>query len=109
MRFARSPETGAYRIVQEALTNTARQAGVAAVNVQVWTDAESLNLQVEDAGRGFVPDEALSAPRSSGLIGMQEWVLPPGGSIAIEPAPRTGTTVAAELPVSLASPAPEAP
>ena len=71
-RFASQVETGAYRIVQEALTNAARHAGVAGVTVRVWTDADKLNLQVEDRGCGFDPEVALKAPRSSGLIGMQE-------------------------------------
>ena len=37
-RFPSDLETGAYQVVQEALTNAARHAGVADVTVRVWTD-----------------------------------------------------------------------
>jgi signal transduction histidine kinase len=100
MRFAPQIETAAYRIVQEALTNVARHAGVAEVKVQVWSDGELLNLQIADAGCGFVPADTLAGSRSSGLLGMQERVLLLGGSIAFESAPGTGTVVVAELPLS---------
>jgi signal transduction histidine kinase len=105
-RFAPEIETAAYRIVQEALTNTARHAGVTSVTVRVWTDRGLLNLQIQDAGCGFVPAEVLAAPRSSGLIGVQERALLVGGSVSIESAPGAGTVVSAELPLR-AGPTPE--
>jgi signal transduction histidine kinase len=100
MRFAPPIETAAYRIVQEALTNVARHAGVAEAKVQVWSDGELLNLQIADAGCGFVPAVTLAGSRSSGLLGMQERVLLLGGSIAFESAPGAGTVIVAELPLS---------
>ncbi len=102
-RFASQLETGAYRIVQEALTNAARHAGVAEVTVLVWTDGEMLNIRIEDRGRGFDPEAALKAPRSSGLIGMQERSLLLGGRMTIESSPGSGTTITAELPVKEAT------
>ena len=98
-RFASQVETGAYRIVQEALTNAARHAGVAGVTVRVWTDADKLNLRIEDRGCGFDPEVVLKAPRSSGLIGMQERTMLLGGRMIIESSPGAGTTIAAELPL----------
>jgi signal transduction histidine kinase len=103
-RFAPEVETGAYRIVQEALTNAARHAGVAGVTVRVWTDADRLNLQIEDQGRGFDPEVALKAPRSSGLIGMQERISLLGGRMSIESSPGAGTTITAELPLDYRKP-----
>jgi PAS domain S-box-containing protein len=103
-RFAPEVETGAYRIVQEALTNAARHAGVAGVTVRVWTDADRLNLQIEDQGRGFDPEVALKAPRSSGLIGMQERITLLGGRMSIESSPGAGTTITAELPLDYRKP-----
>jgi signal transduction histidine kinase len=98
-RFAPELETGAYRIVQEALTNAARHACVTSVNVRVWADTEKLNLQIEDRGCGFDPDAVMKTPRSSGLIGMQERSRLLRGRLSIESAPGAGTTISAELPL----------
>jgi PAS domain S-box-containing protein len=98
-RLASALETGAYRVVQEALTNAARHAGVASVTVRVWTDGNILNVRVEDQGRGFDPEAALKAPRSSGLTGMRERIMLLGGRMAIESFPKSGTTVTVELPL----------
>jgi signal transduction histidine kinase len=97
-RLGSEVETAAYRIVQEALTNAARHAGVASVTVRAWTDADKLNLQIEDRGRGFDPEVALKAQQSSGLIGMQERTFLLGGRLIVESSPSSGTTIGAELP-----------
>jgi signal transduction histidine kinase len=103
-RFAPEVETTAYRIVQEALTNAARHAGVAGVTVRVWAAADLLSVQIEDRGRGFDPDVALAAPRSGGLAGMQERVLLLDGHLTIESRPGGGTEITAELPLPGQSP-----
>jgi signal transduction histidine kinase len=101
-RFAPEMETTAYRIVQEALTNVARQASVTAVCVRVWAAADTLNIQVEDRGRGFDLEAVLATPQSGGLPGMQERVTLLGGRLTIESRPGAGTQITAELPVSRA-------
>jgi PAS domain S-box-containing protein len=98
-RFSVEVETSAYRIVQEALTNVARHAGVKSVTVRVWATAETLNLQVEDRGRGFDPDVSLAAPGSSGLAGMHERVRLLKGILTIESSPGGGTYLTVEFPL----------
>jgi signal transduction histidine kinase len=92
-------ETAAYRIVQEALTNVARHAGVDEVKVAISADAENLAVLVEDRGAGFSPDAALAAGASNGLAGMRERAQLLGGTLAIESAPGEGTKVMALLPI----------
>lgn len=92
-------ETAAYRIVQEALTNVARHAGVSEVKVNVSADAENLFVQVTDQGRGFDPQGALSAGESSGLAGMRERAQLLGGKLVINSAAGEGTSVNALLPL----------
>jgi PAS domain S-box-containing protein len=104
-RFASEVETVAYRIVQEALTNSARHAGVAGVTVRVWADDHMLNLQIEDRGRGFDPEIALREAQSSGLMGLQERSMLLGGRTIIESSPGSGTTITAELPLDKITPA----
>jgi len=98
-RFSSKVETGAYRVVQEALTNAARHAGVAGITVRVWTDADMLHLQIEDRGCGFDPEVVLKTPHPSGLIGMRERIMLLGGRMTIKSSPGSGTTITAELPL----------
>lgn len=98
-RFPSGLETAVYRIVQEALTNVARHAGVHEVTVRLWCDPERLGLQIEDFGHGFDADWKLLAGTSSGLSGMQERAVLLGGCLAVESAPGRGTRVTAELPL----------
>ncbi len=98
-RFPSQVETSAYRIVQEALTNVARHAGVAETTVRVWADNSRLNVQVEDLGSGFDPEAAAANPLSSGLIGMRERIFLVRGRVSVESAPGCGTTITVELPL----------
>ena len=92
-------ETAAYRIAQEALTNVARHSGVHQVRVNASADAESLNLQIADEGKGFDVWAALAANQSSGLAGMRERAQLLGGSLVIESAIGRGTVISALLPL----------
>jgi signal transduction histidine kinase len=98
-RLSPALETAIYRIVQEALTNIARHAGVSEVRVGVWADAESLAVQIADQGAGFHPPTAMAAGVSSGLTGMRERAQLLGGTLTIESQPGKGTSVAARLPL----------
>lgn len=98
-RFAPEIEIAVYRIVQEALTNVARHAGVGEVTVRLWVSHEVLGLQIEDQGAGFVPEAALSSATSSGLSGMHERTLLLGGDLLIESAPGKGSRLAVEFPL----------
>lgn len=97
-RYPSGFETGVYRIVQEALTNVARHAGVSEVAVRLWVDQDTLTVQVEDQGSGFDTQAALAAGDTSGLSGMNERVGLLGGQLTVESAPGTGTRVTAGLP-----------
>jgi len=92
-------EITAFRIVQEALTNVARHAGVTKARVEVWADAETLGARIEDEGRGFSVEDAL-ARYSSGLAGMRERCRPLGGRLTIDSAPGSGTRLAMTLPLA---------
>jgi PAS domain S-box-containing protein len=98
-RFASEVETAAYRIVQEALTNVARHAGVEEAEVRVWSSRDALFVKVEDNGKGF-DAEAARAGGSSGLSGMLERAGLLGGRLEVESTPGRGTCLSAELPVT---------
>jgi signal transduction histidine kinase len=98
-RFSAGVETSAYRLIQEALTNVARHAGVAGVKVRVWIEGNHLHLLVEDRGLGFDSQLQLSEPKSVGLLGMMERVKLQGGTLRISARPGAGTLILASLPV----------
>ena len=95
-------KTTLYRVVQEALTNVARHAGVDRATVNIWADKGRLCLRIEDKGRGFDPT-SLSSSNSSGVSGMQERLSLVGGTLNIESAPEKGTCIIAEIPLGNAS------
>lgn len=99
-RFSSEIETAAYRIVQEGLTNAARYAGVDNLAVRLWSDGETILVQVVDMGVGFDPQLVLSSCATNGLPGMQERALLLGGNLVIESQLGKGTRLTAELPLA---------
>jgi signal transduction histidine kinase len=95
-RFSPEIETTVFRLVQEALTNVARHAGVDQAAVRVWVGLETVGVEVEDDGAGFNPE---SQSASVGLSGMRERVVLTGGQLTIESNPEKGTIITAEIPI----------
>jgi signal transduction histidine kinase len=90
-------DLAAYRLVQEALTNTLRHAPGATATVVATVDDGCLELIVEDNGRGEPPTVSLGAGR--GLIGMRERVTMAGGTLLESAATDDGFRVRARLPL----------
>ncbi len=92
----------AYRIVQEALTNTRRHAGPARASVRLRYDEEGVVVQVEDDGAGTGSPTEPSG--GNGLPGMRERATAIGGSLSAGPRDGGGFHVMATLPAALAQP-----
>ncbi len=119
-------DQSAFRIIQEALTNTLRHAGPATAAVTVDYGPDLLRVEVTDTGRGLTSSaaeaayaslavdlgfpvrsavtfdpEAETAPDGwgHGLRGMHERATAAGGTIDIGPRPAGGFRVAATLPL----------
>jgi PAS domain S-box-containing protein len=101
-RLPAEVETAAYRIIQEALTNVARHAGVKQAVVQVVRDRNELSLRVEDRGAGF---DTAAVRGTSGISGMYERTALLGGRLDVTSAPGSGTRVTATFPLSAQEPA----
>lgn len=96
-------DQAAYRIVQEALTNTLRHAADAdEVSVRVTAERDCVEVRVVDNGRTTHSiSPATGAGR--GLVGMKERVRLVGGSLRAGPLPGGGFEVTARLPMERAS------
>jgi signal transduction histidine kinase len=87
----------AYRVVQEALTNTLKHAGSANAGVTVAYGATELAISIEDDGTPGAG--ALDESGGHGLLGMRERVALYGGEIEAGPRPGGGFAVSARLPI----------
>jgi PAS domain S-box-containing protein len=90
--------TGLFRVFQETLTNVARHAQAARVDVSLEETDDHLLLQVRDNGRGIAELELLGA-KSLGLLGMRERVRSLAGDLLIHGLPGQGTTVRVKIPL----------
>jgi signal transduction histidine kinase len=88
-------ELNAYRIVQEALTNTLKHAGTTRATVALGYHNGYLELQVRDDGHSSTADLV----PGQGLVGMQQRAALLGGELAVGPGPEGGFRVMAKLPV----------
>ena len=101
-RLSLEAELLLFRIVQEALRNTAKHAQASKAEVNVEFDESKIMVAISDNGIGFQPPENLGAlPYTGklGLAGMQERVQLLGGSLKLESELGKGTTVFIEAPV----------
>jgi signal transduction histidine kinase len=95
-----------FRIVQEALNNVAKYAQAREVIVQLVRERDMLALEIIDDGIG-IEDNAVSKPKSHGLLGMRERALLLGGSLQIKRGiGGRGTCVVALVPVGERAAAP---
>jgi len=88
-------ELSAYRIIQEALTNTLKHAGPAHAGVTVRYGDASVEVEVVDDGQG--PPPARPGTGGKGLVGMQERVRLYGGRLDAGARPGGGFRVHAVL------------
>jgi len=96
-------ELTAYRIVQEALTNTRKHGGAnAGASVRLVYFDDGLGLLVEDDGKGApheLYEEGGADGAGHGLIGMRERVGMVGGTLDAGPRPGGGFRISALLPL----------
>jgi len=95
-RLPKPVDLAAYRIVQEALTNTIRHAGPATATIALHYGPDELRLLVRDTGRGTF--DVAGGGGGHGLVGMRERAASVGGILECGPAPDGGFQVSARLP-----------
>ena len=89
-----------FRVLQEALTNAVKHAGVNHFSVALRGGEDEIQLEVVDTGIGFDPQAALRR-HGLGLVSMQERLSLVHGEIAIDSRPGAGTQVRARVPLGV--------
>jgi signal transduction histidine kinase len=84
-----------YRVLQEALNNVARHSGARQAQVRLNFLAESLELEIEDHGKG---NDGSASRNGIGLVGMRERAELLKGTIEFKRPPQGGTLVTLKVP-----------
>jgi PAS domain S-box-containing protein len=87
-----------FRVLQEALHNSAKHSGVRRFAVRLWGTSDEIHLTVMDAGIGF-NREAAKTGRGLGLVSMKERLKLVNGTLSIDTQPKRGTTIHARVPL----------
>jgi signal transduction histidine kinase len=101
-RLPSEVETALFRITQGALTNVVQYAEAESVTVLLENQGSSIQLIVEDNGKGFDVAQVMSAhphAHNLGLYGMRERASLLGGTLTIESTSGQGTTVFVRIPI----------
>lgn len=99
--FSGESRTHIYRIVQEALTNAVKHAAAGCVAVNVNEREGRVYFRIEDDGKGFNVEQALtknSAEQGLGLTAMEERVRMLGGTLSITSAEGGGSRIVFAVP-----------
>jgi PAS domain S-box-containing protein len=88
---------GFFRVLQEALHNSAKHSGVRRFEVRLWGAPGEIHLTISDEGVGF-DREAAKASQGLGLISMEERLKLLNGTFSIESQLQRGTTIRARVP-----------
>jgi signal transduction histidine kinase len=86
-----------FRAAQEALTNVAKHAHAATVQISLEADADRITLTVADDGVGIATG-SLRKPQSLGLLGLRERVEALGGELTVTRNSPSGTRLTLQLP-----------
>jgi ligand-binding sensor domain-containing protein/signal transduction histidine kinase len=82
-----------FLIVKEALTNVLRHASASEVRVQAKASLDSLEIVVQDDGRGFEPQVSPAHGKRQGLGNMRRRATAMAGTLAVQSAAGKGTAV----------------
>jgi signal transduction histidine kinase len=93
------PALAAYRIVQEAITNTVKHAEAAtAIAIELTWTPRCLRIAVTDDGHGT--GRSVGSAGGFGLAGMRERAALYGGTVTVGPRQQRGWEVSATIPVT---------
>ena len=97
LRASPGAEAAVFRAAQEALSNVAKHARAAEVQITLTYLGDTLLLDVADDGAGF---DAGATTDGYGLVGMRQRLSRVGGMLTVESSPGSGTILNASVPLA---------
>ena len=94
-------EANLFLLAREAVTNSLNHASASRICLTLAYAAEELRVTVEDDGKGFDPEAALSKAGHWGFRGMRERARAIGGDFQVHTAPGHGSTIQVSVPLRL--------
>lgn len=87
-----------FRIIQEAVNNICKHAAAKEVNIEIVKHKDTLNVMIEDDGKGFITDKP-DGKTGIGLKNMESRVNYINGKFVIDSKPGHGTNLIIEIPL----------
>lgn len=95
-----------FRVVQEAIINISKHADAKNVSVSVIFGDDSIDLEIEDDGRGFDAEKVFESFKKGrlkglGILGMEERIALLDGKLSVRSEPGMGTRIEVFVPIPL--------
>ncbi|WP_284653561.1 sensor histidine kinase [Flavobacterium terrisoli] len=97
-RLENALEVTLFRMVQEILTNTIKHAEATEITISLTQDEESINIIIEDNGKGFNP-KTIDKKEGMGLSNIEKKAEQLNGTFSIDSFEGKGTTIIIDIPI----------
>ena len=98
-RLENSLELTLFRVIQELITNVIKHAEATEVAIHITNHENSINIMVEDNGKGFDPYQITKTNAGMGISSIDKRVEHLEGQLTIESEKNKGTTVIIDIPL----------
>jgi len=98
-RMENSLELTLFRIIQELITNVVKHAEASEATIHLTNHDDSINIMVEDNGKGFNPSQITKTRKGMGISSIDKRVEHLDGKLTIESEKNKGTTVIIDIPL----------
>jgi signal transduction histidine kinase len=98
-RLENSLELTIFRIIQELITNVIKHAEATEVTIHLTNHDDTLNIMVEDNGKGFNPSQITTKNKGMGISSIDKRVEHLNGTMNIESEANRGTSVIIDIPL----------
>jgi signal transduction histidine kinase len=98
-RLENSLELTLFRIIQELITNVIKHAEATETTIHITNHEDSLNLMIEDNGKGFNPSQITKTNKGMGISSIDKRVEHLNGKMTIESEKNQGTTIIIDIPI----------